>query len=55
MCVDFVIGLLFVHDCLLHDCSFPCMTALFFCVCGARLYPLVFVSLVLVDYSSLIA
>ena len=20
MCVDFVIGLLFVHDCLLHDC-----------------------------------
>ena len=32
MCVDFVMGLLFVHDCLLHDCSFPCMTAYRLCL-----------------------
>ena len=49
-----VIGYLFVHDCLLHDCSFPCMTA--YCLClGACVYPLISESLVLVDYSSQIA
>ena len=54
MCVDFVIGFLFVHDCLLHDCSFPARL-LAACVCGACVYPLTSESLVLVDYSSLIA
>ena len=34
MCVDFVVGLLSVHDCLLHDCSFPCMTACRLCLWG---------------------
>ena len=39
MCVDFVIGLLFVHDCLLHDCSFPCMTACRLCLWGMCVSP----------------
>ena len=40
MCVDFVIGLLFVHDCLLHDYSFPCMTACRLCLWGHVCIPL---------------
>ena len=28
LCVDFVVGYLFVHDCLWHGFSFSCMTAL---------------------------
>ena len=40
MCVDFVIGLLFVHDCLLHDCSFPYMTACRLCLWGIVCIPL---------------
>ena len=39
MCVDFVIGLLFVQDCLLHDCSFPCMTAYRLCFWGTCVSP----------------
>ena len=39
MCVDFMIGLLFVHDCLLHDCSFPCMTACRLCLWGTVVSP----------------
>ena len=34
MCVDFVTGLIFVHDCLLHDCSYPCMIACHLCLWG---------------------
>ena len=54
MSVDFVIGLLFVHDCLLHDFSFLALLIVA-CVSGARVYPLTFESLVLVDPSSWIA
>ena len=49
MCI-FVIGLLFVHDCLLHDCSFPCMTACRLCLWGTCVSPYS-ESLVLVGHS----
>ena len=39
MCVDFVIRLLFVHDCLLHDCSVPCMTSYRLCLLGTCVSP----------------
>ena len=39
MCVDFLIGLPFVHDCLLHDCSFPYMTACCLCLWGTCVSP----------------
>ena len=39
MCVDFVVSLLFVHDCLLYDCSFPCMTACYLCLWGKSVSP----------------
>ena len=55
LCVYSLIGLLFAHDQLLHDYPLSCMTDWFVCVYGARVYPLTSESLVLVDYSSLIA
>ena len=39
MCVDFMIGLLFVHDCLLHDRSFPSVTAYRLCLLGTCVSP----------------
>ena len=39
MCVDFMVGLLFVHDCFLHDYSFPCMTAYRLCLWGTCVSP----------------
>ena len=49
LCVYSVVGLLFAHDCLVHDYPLSSMTTRFVCVYGARLYPLVSESLVLVD------
>ena len=39
MCVDFVVGLLFMHDCFLHDCSFPCITTCRLCLWGMCVSP----------------
>ena len=39
MRVDFMVGLLFVHDCLLHDYSFPYMTACLLCLWGKCVSP----------------
>ena len=34
LCVDCMVGYLFAHDCLLHDCPFSCMTAYRLCLWG---------------------
>ena len=39
MCVNCLVGLLFVHVCLLHDCSFPCITACLLCLWGTCVSP----------------
>ena len=54
LCVDFVVGQLFAHECLLHD-SLSLTRLLVACLFGMHVYPLTSGSLVLVDCLSLVS
>ena len=54
LCVDFVVGQLFAHECLMHD-SLSFARLLVVCLCGMHMYPLTSEFLVLVDYPSLVS
>ena len=54
LCVEFMVGQLFVHDYLLHD-SLSLAWLLVACRYGTHMYPLTPRFLVLVDYPSLVS